>query len=31
VADKLLGSQAAAEGKPIIVWTGSGGAPACHT
>ena len=23
--------QAAAEGKPIVVWTGSGGAPACHT
>lgn len=23
--------KAAAEGKPIVVWTGSGGAPACHT
>jgi hypothetical protein len=23
--------RAAAEGKPIVVWTGSGGAPACHT
>ena len=23
--------KAAAEGKPIAVWTGSGGAPACHT
>jgi hypothetical protein len=23
--------KAAAEGKPIVVWTGSGGAPACNT
>ena len=23
--------QAAAEGKPIVVWSGSGGAPLCHT
>jgi hypothetical protein len=23
--------KAAAEGKPIVVWSGSGGAPLCHT